>query len=387
MGKLKIFNANIITPDEIISGGCVLVKNGKIEAVLPHDIAVEDYVPTDASNLYLAPGLIDIHVHGSGGFDCMDNTADAFLGLARSELLHGATTIIPTSIACSHEKLKDFVRIFETVRTMDHNGADMPGLHLEGPYIAMAQKGALEPQYVKPYDAKEYNEILDLSEHILRWSGAPELSGAEDFAKTLTSRGVLCAFGHTEADCALAERAISWGFTHVTHLYSSMNGTTRVRGLRKGGMVEAAYLRDEISVEIICDGMHLPAELIRLAVKTKGTDRTVLITDAMRAAGLGEGLYPFGDRNVIVKDGVAWLPDFETFAGSVATPDVCIRTVTQKAGIRLVDAVKMMTLTPARLCGLEHLKGSISAGKDADIILFDKDINIRNIFKKGIAVI
>ncbi len=101
----------------------------------------------------------------------------------------------------------------------------------------------------------------------------------------------------------------------------------------------------------------------------------------------GEGLYPFGDRNVIVKDGVAWLPDFETFAGSVATPDVCIRTVTQKAGIRLVDAVKMMTLTPARLCGLEHLKGSISAGKDADIILFDKDINIRNIFKKGIAVI
>lgn len=382
MSKLKIFNANIITPNSIIENGCILIKDGIIEKLLPHNINTEDYKDIDARGNYLSPGLFDIHIHGSGGFDCMDNTVEAFLGMARNELVHGATTIIPTSISCSHQKLKDFIQVFETVRTIEHDGANMPGLHLEGPYIAMGQKGAMEPQYIRDYDRKEYLEILDMSDCIMRWSGAPELRGAEEFAKELTSRGILCSFAHTEVNCALAERAIEWGFTHATHLYSGMNGVTRVAGIRTAGLVEAAYLRDEITVELISDGMHLPVEILRLAVKIKGTDKTVLITDAMRAAGLGEGSYPFGDRNVIVKDGVAWA-DAENFSGSVATPDVCIRTVVKKAGIPLVDAVKMMTLTPAVLCKADKTKGSIAEGKDADVILFDDDINIKKVFKKG----
>jgi N-acetylglucosamine-6-phosphate deacetylase len=380
--KEKIINAKIITPYSIIEKGSVLINGGMIEAVLPYNPSTEDYAETDAKGCYVAPGLFDIHVHGSGGYDCMDNTEEAFLGLARCELVHGATTVIPTSISCSHEKLKEFIRVFEKVRSKNHDGADMPGLHLEGPYISMEQKGAMEPQYVRGFNEKEYNEILEMTDSIMRWSAAPELEGAKEFAKAVTGRGILCAFAHSDAVCAVAEQAVDWGFSHATHLYSGMSTLKRVAGIRTAGLVEAAYLSDEVTIELISDGMHLPPELLRLAYKIKGPDKTVLITDAMRAAGLGEGSYSFGDREVIVKDGVAWA-DAENFSGSIATPDVCIRVMTKKAGIPLLDAVKMMTLTPARLCGLDNKKGSLEAGKDADLIMFDEDISIQRVYKKG----
>ncbi len=387
MEKLKIYNAKVILPERIIENGGILAVDGRIQEVFEGDITAEDFRAVDALGDYLSPGFIDIHVHGSGGYDCMDNTRESFIGLAQSELRHGATTVIPTSIACSHTKLKEFVQLFEQVRQASFTGADMPGLHLEGPYIAPSQKGALEEQYITPYIENEYSEILDLSSNIIRWSAAPEIPGAEKFAKALTRKGILCSFAHTDCDCATAERAIDWGFTHATHLYSAMSGVTRVKGIRQAGMIEAVYLRDEISAEIICDGMHLPTELIRLAYKLKGADKTVLITDAMRAAGLPEGRYPFGEREVIVERGVAWLPDFEAFAGSVATPEICVRTVYKKCGIPLCDAVKMMSLTPARICSLSADRGSIERGKNADLVIFDDDIRVKSVYRNGEEII
>jgi N-acetylglucosamine-6-phosphate deacetylase len=225
------------------------------------------------------------------------------------------------------------------------------------------------------------------SDDIVRWSLAPELPGALQFAKVLRERNILTAVAHSDAIYEEVLDAYDAGFTLATHLYSGMSTITRRNAFRYAGVVEAAYLIDGMDVEIIADGVHLPKSLLQFVYKFKGPDRTALCTDSMRGAGMPDGESILGSlekgQRVIIEDGVAKLPDRTAFAGSVATTDRLVRTMIQVAGVPLVEAVRMMTLTPARIMRLDQHKGSISKGKDADLVLFDENINVSHTIVEG----
>ena len=341
----------------------------------------------DAGGLYLSPGFIDIHTHGGGGCDFMDGTETAVETACRMHLRHGTTSIVPTTLAGSQEGLLSFLALFEGMEQKKQGWPEILGLHLEGPYFAPGQKGAQNPAWLRNPDPKEYNAVLSATDRICRWSFAPELPGGDAFLQELRRRGIVSSLAHSDADCRQVFRACENGLAALTHFYSCMTGVTRKQGFRAAGAIEAGYLLDSLYVEVIADGCHLPEELLSLIYKIKGAERICLVTDSMRAAGMPDGEYLLGSmqegRRCIKEDGVAKLPDRSAFAGSVATADRLVRTFRRLTGAPLYQAVKMMSLTPARLMGVEKQKGSIAEGKDADLLLFDEEIGIRGVMVRG----
>jgi len=380
--KIRIINAHIISPYKVIPGGSVLLENGRIAEVSGSTIPCGDLdvLTIDAEGAYLAPGFIDMHVHGGAGFDFMDGTVDSFLAIAQLHAQYGTTSMMPTTLTADLGSMLDTLRIYEEAHLRNKSGASFVGLHLEGPYFAMAQRGAQDPRFIRNPDPKEYELILKASPHIRRWSAAPELPGALEFGRELKKRNILASLAHTDAIYEEVQEAFENGFTLATHFYSAMSGVTRRNGFRYAGAVESGFLIDEMDVEIIADGVHLPSPLLKLIYKIKGPYRTALITDAMRAAGMPEGEsilgHPKHGFKVIVEDGVAKLPDRSSFAGSVATADRLVRNMMQMADVPLCEAIQMMTTTPARILGLADQKGSVVVGKDADLVLFKDDIRI-----------
>lgn len=387
MKIIKLYNGRILSPNGLISEGTLIIRNGKIAEVTSSNVEIGDALEINAGGHYISPGFIDMHVHGGGGHDFMDNTVEAFLGIAETHARYGTTAMMPTTLSCGKEDLLSTLDTYEKAINQNVKGADFTGIHIEGPYFALNQKGAQDSRYIRHPDPDEYREIVNYSEHIKRWSAAPELPGAVEFGRFMRQRGILPAIAHTDAVFEEVMPAFEAGFTHATHFYSCMSGVTRRGTYRYAGVVESAYLLDGMTVEIIADGAHLPASLLKLVYKIKGPEHTALITDAMRAAGMPEGESTLGSLkdglNVVVEDGVAKLPDRSAFAGSVATTDRLVRNMTGLAGVSLTDAVKMMTETPARIMNLFAGKGSLEAGKDADIVIFDKDIHIQATLVKG----
>lgn len=384
---IKIFNAQIITPAGVLKEGTLVISNGKIAEVGNQNMLVEGALEIDAKGKYVAPGFIDMHVHGGGGHDFMDNTIEAFLKIAQTHARYGTTALMPTTLSCEKEDLLTTLDIYEKADATNNSGADFVGIHIEGPYFAMSQKGAQDPRYIRNPDPKEYQEVLAASKHIKRWSAAPELPGTLDFGRFLKQHGVLAAIAHTDAIYEEVVKAYEVGFTHATHFYSCMSGVSRRNAFRYAGAIESAYLLDEMTVEIIVDGIHLPAPLLKLIYKIKGTEHTALITDAMRGAGMPEGKSVLGSLKdgleVIIEDGVAKLPDRTAFAGSVATADKLVRNMIALAEVPLVDAVKMASTTPAKILNIADRKGELVKGKDADVVIFDEDINIAATIVKG----
>ncbi len=385
--KIKIVNGKIITPDKIIEGGCVLISGGTIAEVSGQNIEAGDAKVINANGKYVAPGFIDIHVHGGGGYDFMDATETAFLKIAETHAQYGTTSMLPTTLTATKELLIQTLDAFESAKTKNVNGAQLLGMHLEGPYISLNQKGAQDVRFIRDPDPNEYQEILSRYSCIKRWSAAPELKGAIEFGRYLKSKNILPAIAHTDAVYEEVLDAFNNGYSLITHLYSAMSGVTRRNAYRYAGVIESAYLIDDMDVEIIADGIHLPAPLLKLVYKIKGTDRIALITDAMRAAGTSDqesilGNAQYGTK-VVVEDGVAKLPDRSSFAGSVATADRLVRTMIAMADVPLIDAIKMITATPARLLNIQDRKGSIAPGKDADVVIFDEDINVEKTIVQG----
>jgi N-acetylglucosamine-6-phosphate deacetylase len=387
MQQLKIINGQVITPAKIIKGGSVLVSNGVIAEISEHNIDVPGAAVIDAGGKYVSPGFIDLHIHGGGGHDFMDNTVDAFLEIARTHAKYGTTAMSPTTLSSSKEDLLETLRIYDVADQKNTNGAQFIGMHLEGPYFALNQCGAQDPRYIRNPDRKEYKEILASTTAIKRWSAAPELAGAIEFGKYIIDKGILAAIAHTDAIYEEALEAFENGYTLATHLYSGMLGVTRRNAYRYAGVVEAAFLIEGMDVEIIADGIHLPPPLLKLVYKIKGAKRTALITDAMRAAGMPPGDSVLGGLKnglkVIVEDGVAKLQDRSAFAGSVATFDLLVRNMVKLAGVPIIEAIEMAALTPARIMNIADKKGSIDVGKDADIVIFDEDINIYKTIVNG----
>lgn len=385
--RLKIYNGKIITPNGIILNGTVLVAGNTITVVSEKNVDAEDAIEINAQGKYIAPGFIDIHVHGGGGYDFMDGTETAFLTIAETHSQYGTTAMLPTTLTSTKEKMLQTLAVYEDANHNNINGAQFLGMHLEGPYFSMNQRGAQDHRYIRNPDPKEYKDILSRSSCIKRWSAAPELEGAIEFGRYIKSKGVLPAVAHTDAIYEDVIKAFENGFTLATHLYSGMSGVTRRNAFRYAGVVESAFIIDDMDVEIIADGVHLPAPLLKLVYKIKGADRIALITDAIRATGTDVRESVLGSitdgLKVIVEDGVAKLPDRTSFAGSVATADRLVRTMVSIAGVSLIDAVKMMTATPARILGVSDKKGELAVGKDADIIIFDSNINIAMTMIKG----
>lgn len=384
--KIKITNGTVLSPFRAIKNGTVVVEEGKILGVHEGNVEVPNAEEIDAQGLYIAPGFIDIHVHGGGGFDFMDGTEEAFLKIAQLHAQYGTTALVPTTLTAEKEDLLQTLDVYENANRLNISGAAFLGIHLEGPYFALSQRGAQDPRYIRNPDPAEYEEILSHSSSIVRWSAAPELDGAIAFGQRLRQKGILAAIAHTDAFYDDVLEAYENGYSLVTHLYSAMSGVTRKNAFRYAGVIESAYLLD-LDVEIIGDGIHLPAPLLKLVHKIKGADRTALITDAMRGAGMPEGESTLGSLKnglkVIIEDGVAKLPDRTSFAGSVATFDRLVRNMVFMADVSLLEAVRMASTTPARIMGVGEQKGSLAKGKDADIVIFDKDITVSMTMIKG----
>ena len=388
MRKRKLIGGTVLTPIRALAGAEIAVENGKIVSVGPRDAATDAGAEIfDIGGLWIAPGFIDMHVHGGGGYDFMDATVEAFHGAARMHALHGTTTLLPTSLASGDEALLDMIHAYRDAVRAPWVGAAMPGLHLEGPYFSLAQAGAQAPDAITPPDPERTARILKAAHgSILRWSSAPELPGSMEFAREMRERGILLSIGHSDARESVVAEAIENGYTHLTHFYSGMSTIVREKSYRFPGIVESGYLYPELTVEIIADGCHLPASLLRLVYQSMGTRRVALVTDALRGAGMPEGESIIGSlkegRRCIVEDGVAKLPDRSAFAGSVATTDRLVRNMVQLAGAPLQDAVKMMSLTPARILGFQD-RGMLAAGYRADIVCLDAGLHAVKTFVGG----
>ncbi len=380
MSRSKVINGRIITPFRILENAEVVYENGMITRVSKR---TDDagYEILDACGNYVAPGFIDIHSHGGGGLDFMDGGQEVFDKISKTHAMFGTTMMFPTLTSSKFDVLKSAIRNFEKIPQSGTGGARMPGLHLEGPYFSMEQRGAQDPRYVRAPKSEEYLEILQMTKRIARWSLAPELPGAYEFASHLKERGIIPAIGHSNATYEQGIEAYENGFELITHLYSGCSIMRRINAYRVAGVVESSFLIDGMNVEIIADGHHLPESLLKLICQNKSVSRIALVTDSIRAAGDDSIDTIVGDKETgvkaIVEDGVAKLPDRSAFAGSVATADRLIKTMVGKAGVPLEKAVEMLTASPARIMKVYDKAGSLSAGKYADMVVFDDAYDIK----------
>ncbi|MDP4132669.1 MAG: N-acetylglucosamine-6-phosphate deacetylase [Bacillota bacterium] len=379
---LRIKNCKIISGNSVLEK-YLYIKNGIIFAITNEELPFDSEI--DGEGLYASPGFIDIHSHGGGGYDFMDGGFKPIERAAKAHFVHGTTTIYPTGLTASNQCLKNFINDVKKVMSLD-GIPHIPGLHLEGPYFSYEQRGAQNPRYLRNPDKKEYAELINMADGaIKRISYAPELPGAEELTDYLSEKGIVAALGHTEAFYDDILKVYNKGCHLATHLYSGMSGVKRVGGFRKLGAVESSLLLDDMYVEVIADGLHLPPELLKLIYKVKGSGKTILVTDSMRGAGMAEGPSTLGPKEegieCIIENGIAWMTDRTGFAGSVATSDRLVRTMYKLVGIDIVNSIKMITETPAKIMGLKNT-GSLIEGFDADIVIFDDDINVKYIIKK-----
>ncbi|MBE6955972.1 MAG: N-acetylglucosamine-6-phosphate deacetylase [Ruminococcaceae bacterium] len=386
--RTLLFNCNLVLPEEI-RPGYVVTEDDRIAQVgfgRPEGGADRT---VDLGGRYLAPGFVELHSHGAGGADFMDGTVEAFATACHTLMCHGTTTLLPTTLAASPEEIYRSIDAFRAARTeLEGKSLNLHGLHMEGPYLNVDQCGAIDPKYIRDPAPEEYEAFLDYGRGaIKRWTLAVERPGADRFADALMREGVLPSLGHSNAEYSQVLPAFEHGVTHVTHLYSSMSTITRHSGFRHSGVLESAFCIPDMTVEVIADGCHLPAELLNMVWRFKGPDRVALTCDSMRCAGQDVtesilGSLENGQR-VIIEDGVAKLPDRMSFAGSIATDDRLVRVMTRQAGVPLHEAVRMMSLTPANVIGIGDRTGSVEVGKDADLICFDDEICVCGVMVRG----
>jgi N-acetylglucosamine-6-phosphate deacetylase len=391
--RIILRNARVLTPFRTIPRGGVMVEDGSIREVFigePAGIREGDRL-IDVQGRYVAPGFIEIHTHGAGGHDFMDGTLEAVLEVCRMHLRHGTTSIYPSTLTSTDAELATNLENIRTAMGVREGMPHILGVHLEGPYFSMEQKGAQDSRYIRNPDRREYLGILERFNFIHRWTVAPELPGALEMGRELARRGIVASIGHSNAVYEQVLAAYENGYTLVTHLFNGMSRLVRKDAIMYPGVAESALAIDGLAVEIIADGKHLPPSLLKLIYKVKGPEAICLTTDSMRAAGLDVKESIIGSlrngQRVIIEDGVAFMPDKTSFGGSIATADRLVRTMVRMAEVPLAEAVKMMTYTPARVMGVDKEKGSLAAGKDADLVAFDDNIEVGLVMVRGEVVL
>ncbi len=387
--RTVLANARLLTPFRDLPLGGVVVEGTRILEVFSGPAAAErpGERRIDLGGRTLAPGFVEIHSHGAGGHDFMDGTPEAVREACRTHLRHGVTAIFPTTITGSLARLSRVLELIGRMRGEREGMPAIPGVHLEGPYLSPEQKGAQDPRHLRLPDRREYLGLLERFGFIRRWTAAPELPGGLEMGRELAARGVVASIGHSNAGYEQVLAAFRSGYSLVTHLFNGMSRLERRNAWMHLGVAESALAIDGLAVEVIADGKHLPGPLLRLIYRAKGPEWVCLTTDSMRAAGLELQESILGGledgQRVPIEDGVAFMPDRQSFAGSVATTDRLVRTMAQEAEVPLADAVRMLTHTPARVMGIDERKGSLEPGKDADLVAFDGDIRIGLVMVEG----
>lgn len=374
---MLIKNVKIIFPDSI-SSGSIIIQNNKIYKIFLNHTPKYDGDVFDGENLYLSPGFIDIHIHGALGYDTMDGNLESLKQISKTLLKHGVTSFLPTTMTCSKEEIQNAIKNVSIAMKENETVNNILGVHLEGPFISEHKIGAQNPNFLLEASVENFKEIVgDYEKTIKIVTLAPEIIGAKDLIKYLNSKNITVSIGHTNAKYEEAIEGIKNGISHATHLYNAMTPFTH----RDPGVV-GAILNSNVTAECILDGVHIHYASLDIALKIKSSDKIVLITDAMSACCMKDGEYSLGGQKVIVKDSEARLEN-GVLAGSVLTIDKAIRNVKNNLNIDLNEIIKLVTINPSKVCNTHLNKGIVKENYDADLILFDEDINIKHVFING----
>lgn len=371
--KVLIKNVNIVTPYEIIYGHGVLIEKGVIKRIDKEENFKRENVDNviDGQHNFLASGFIDIHNHGNSGYDFMDSTEEAIDSIAAFHLQNGVTSFLGTIITSSYEDIKKAIQNIVDYKNKEMN-SQIIGIHLEGPFFSMEKKGAQPAKYIKGPDLNGIKELEELSNGMLKVvSIAPELEGSRSVIRYLKSKNIVSAMAHSNATFEQAKKGVYEGITLATHLYNGMRSFSH----REPGIIGVSLIDDRVYCEIIYDRIHLHDGSVDIALRTKGVEKIILVSDAMRAAGLDDGEYELGGQKVLVKKGEARL-ESGALAGSTLNLRDAVYNMVYKKNVPIHEAVRMASLNPAKAISVDNKKGSIEVGKDADLILFDREINI-----------
>lgn len=372
MDRLIIRNAKVITPWRVLERASLL-SEGKIILAVEERLDVDIAHPSiivDAEGLMVAPGYIDLHVHGGAGYDTMDATPTAIHGMARFFARHGVTSYLPTTVAASPFSI---LAAIENVATcpQPQDGAQHLGIHIESPYLNPDQKGAQPLEYLRLPDPEEY-EAWFAAGCVRLITLAPEIEGVLPLIKQGLAAGVEFAAGHTAASYQQLEKVVDLGLRQASHTFNGMAPLHH----REPGAIGAVLTDERVYAQIIADGVHIHPSVIKLLIRVKGVSRTILITDAIRAAGLPDGEYKLGDQPVLVIDGVPRTMQ-GGLAGSSLTMDRAVQNVVNFAGVSVPEAIKMATIVPAEAMGLRGRKGELVPGADADMVLLNSCLEVQ----------
>lgn len=372
---MKFLNGNVFTPEGTFEEKSLYVTDNKITSEEEYNSKELDEV-VDVTDCYVLPGLIDIHFHGCKKVDFCDGTKEVIETIAEYEASQGVTAICPATMTFSKEKLES---IFQTVREYpNEKGAILCGVNMEGPYISYKKKGAQNGQYIRVASIEEFDKLQKLSGNMIKLVDiAPEIDGAMEFIQE-AKKSTNISIAHTTAGYDIAMKAFEQGASHVTHLYNAMTGFSH----REPGVVGAAAEYEGCYVELICDGVHIHPSAVKSTFKLFGKDRIVLISDSMEATGMPDGEYELGGQKVIVRGNRAELED-GTLAGSVTNLLKCMQTAVKDMEIPLEDAVLCATRNPAKSIGVYDTMGSLEPGKLANIVVLDKELNIKSVYING----
>lgn len=373
-----IYGKNIFIDGKFVNATVFFDQNGIKEVVCGK--AESDNL-IDIGDDYLAPGFIDIHTHGAKGVDFADGSPDEIIEAIKYHLSNGVTGILPTITSSTVERTLAALKNLETAMAHPEYGKCILGAHLEGPYLSLAQSGAQDKDLITPPIEKDYNEIIKKFGHIIkRWDYAPERDEGCKFAKALSEKGILPSAGHTDAKYLDMIEAKKHGCNLITHFYSCTSTITRELGVRKLGVLECGYLWDDMYIEIIADGKHLPIELLQLIFKLKPSDKIILVSDSLKVAGSNEKYSSVGTVKCVIEDGVCKLLDRSAFAGSIASGIRLIKTCIE-AGQTIETAIKTFTVNPAKL--FDNKGGKIEKGFKSNFVVLDKDASIKKIILFG----
>lgn len=335
----------------------------------------------DASGCYVIPGLVDVHFHGCVGEDFSDASPEGLQRMADFELSQGVTYICPAGMTLPEDQLTAICRNAAAHRAKNAGGAQLVGLHLEGPFLSTAKKGAQNGDFLHDPDSAMLRRLQKAAEGCVKLvTVAPEQPGAMDFIRAAVADGIAVSVGHTTADYDTAAAAFAAGADHATHLYNGMPPLHH----RSPGVIGAAFDDPKVQVELICDGIHIHSSVVRATFRLFGAERVILISDSLRATGMPDGQYPFGGQEIEVHGNRATILGHpETLAGSVTSLMGCLRQAVA-FGVPLADAVRAASYNPARSIGIDRQAGSLDTGKEASLILLDQeDLSIRAIVFQG----
>lgn len=376
-----LVNGRMVLPDRIATEMAVVIERtptagGVIAAVAPEDRLPANMARLDVGGRWITPGLIDIHTHGALGYTFNEPTENAFASILLENARRGVTGLLATVATAP---MPDLIEVFEFIRqwmAAPRPGAQVFGAHFESPFISPAQCGALDPRNLYAPDDPRAERFLEYADVLRILVLAPEQPGAANLVKRLVERGIIPAAGHSMAKEAEILRTMQAGLSHVTHIFSAMSTTVREGPWRKPGLLETALVHEGLTVEMIADNKHLPPTLMKLAYRCVGPDRLCVISDATSGAGLPDGSrFRMGNMEYEVMDGVGMMFDRSAFAGSSTLLNQMIPILINEVGIPLPEAIRMTSLNPARILNLDERKGSLEAGKDADIAIFNSDFS------------